>query len=90
MMGNGPPDQKVVDANLSTLRTTLDYYDRLLESQRYLAGDNFSLIDLYAMPWFGKFEMVGLTAELVQRKRLAAWWQQVTSRSSWKNVQKLL
>ncbi|KAL3420362.1 hypothetical protein PVAG01_08861 [Phlyctema vagabunda] len=78
--GDANPDE--VDKALSILTTCLDYYERVLDTRDYLAGDEFPLVDIYVMSWIPWLHAVGLDALLRSRPGVEAWWKRVTSESS--------
>ncbi|RSL98344.1 hypothetical protein CEP52_010386 [Fusarium oligoseptatum] len=47
----GPADEDVVKAKLVDLDKSLQGYERILSKQKYLAGDNITLADLFHLPY---------------------------------------
>ncbi|KAJ4246079.1 hypothetical protein NW762_013824 [Fusarium torreyae] len=83
----GDTDQATVDKQRALLATTLDYYNRVLEKQEYLAGKDYSLVDLFHVPWlefirnrlqFGDF--------IDTRTNVAAWAERISQRAASKIV----
>jgi len=68
------------------MQTALDAADRALQSSPYLAGATFSLADIHFMPYFEYLEKTGQDQPVKQRKNLAAWWQRISQRPSWRKV----
>lgn len=46
-----PTDQKRVETLTATLAKKLQGYERILEKQRYLAGDKLTLADIFHLPY---------------------------------------
>lgn len=67
----------------------LDVMDAHLAKNQYLAGSEFSLADIFFMPYFA---MAFYTPEknlLESRPNIMAWWARVTARPTWARVQAL-
>ncbi|KAL4563611.1 hypothetical protein LXL04_027656 [Taraxacum kok-saghyz] len=80
-------DEKVIKESEEKLAKVLDVYEDRLSKSKYLAGDFFSLADLshlgftdYLVGPCGKGYMIK------DRKHVSAWWDDITSRPSWKKV----
>ncbi|KAK3148443.1 hypothetical protein QOZ80_3BG0295170 [Eleusine coracana subsp. coracana] len=89
MMGR-TTDMTVVEQNEAKLAKVLDVYEQRLGESQYLAGDDFSLADLVHLP--NAHFIVNRTnkAELItERKNLARWWDDVSTRPTWKEVVEL-
>lgn len=50
MKGLGPPDEARVAQAEADLDTVLAVYDKILAKQKYLAGDELTLADLFHLP----------------------------------------
>jgi glutathione S-transferase len=81
-----PPDAAVVRAAEGALASTLAVLDEGLGRGTYLAGETFSLADISLMPYIGSLPMIGAEHLLTGMPRLAAWWQRVRERPSWRAV----
>lgn len=86
-MMNIPQDQGAIQQNSEKLAKVLDVYDKRLGESRFLAGDEFSLADLSHLP-NAQYLMNGTDkAELfTSRKNVSRWWNEISSRESWKKV----
>ncbi|KAM0241491.1 hypothetical protein ACHAP5_007530 [Fusarium lateritium] len=83
----GETSQATVDQQKAQLKTTLDHYDRVLDKQDYLAGENYSLIDLFHVPWLGFLRnRLQLGGEIDSRKNVVAWAERITQRPASKAV----
>eukprot|EP01018_Ginkgo_biloba_P009469 Gb_36276 [translate_table: standard] len=86
-MRGGATDQSVVEANLENLGKVLDIYEERLSKSKYLAGDFFSLADLQHLSYTHYLIHVAGKGEVVNsRKHVKAWWDDISSRPSWKKV----
>ncbi|KAI6673244.1 hypothetical protein NL676_001150 [Syzygium grande] len=72
------------------LRKVLDVYEERLSKSKYLAGDFFSLADLSHLP-FTQYLVGKMGKEYLvrDRKNVSAWWDDISSRPSWKKVVEL-
>ncbi|KAL3715219.1 hypothetical protein ACJRO7_007023 [Eucalyptus globulus] len=84
------PDPKLIKESEDKLCKVLDIYEERLSKSKYLAGDFFSLADLshlsltqYLMGKMGKEYLIR------DRKHVSAWWDDISSRPSWKKVVEL-
>lgn len=80
------PDQAVIDANLEKLKNILNVYDARLKSSKYLAGDFFSIADLNHFPYLFYFMRSPWTSVVNDRPHVKAWWEDISSRPSFKKV----
>lgn len=86
MKGRGPTDEARVQTLLAQLDLTLQGYERVLSKQKYLAGDNVTLADLFHLPYGSFVEKFGF-AELADKyPAFKKWWEDLKSRDSWKKV----
>ncbi|QRW21122.1 glutathione S-transferase [Rhizoctonia solani] len=82
------PNKDLVKKYVDTLDAKLDGYERILAKQKYLAGDIFTLADLFHLP-YGKM-VYDLEPQLFsKREHLKKWWEDISARSSWQEAQKL-
>ncbi|AEI62251.1 glutathione S-transferase family protein [Corallococcus macrosporus] len=85
-LGGGAPDEARIQEGLEGVERVFGIIEPVLGRQQYLAGDSFSLAELTWMPYMEFFVAAG-GAELVARHpNVAAWWERVRSRPSWKQV----
>ncbi|CAI9777143.1 unnamed protein product [Fraxinus pennsylvanica] len=84
------PDQKVIQENEVKLEKVLDIYEERLSTNKYLAGDFFSLADLSHLQ-LGHYLLNGVGKEYMirDRKHVSAWWDVISNRPSWKKVLQL-
>ncbi|KAJ7641846.1 glutathione S-transferase [Roridomyces roridus] len=77
-------DQSVVDAGVTDLSAKLDVYEVILSKTKYLAGDEFTLADLFhlmAAPRLAEGGVDIMTAST--RPNVARWWNDVITRPAW-------
>lgn len=82
----GERNAATIEAGRAAMPRPLDVLDAYLASNEYLAGTQFSLADLYWMPYLDYLTHVGEGKAIADRKNLAAWWERVSSRPSWRKV----
>ncbi|XP_030538614.1 glutathione S-transferase F9-like [Rhodamnia argentea] len=89
LMGD-TPDPKLIKESEDKLSKVLDVYEERLSKSKYLAGDFVSLADLSHLPFtqylVGK---VGKEYLIRDRKHVSSWWDDISSRPSWKKVVEL-
>ncbi|KEF54580.1 uncharacterized protein A1O9_09022 [Exophiala aquamarina CBS 119918] len=91
LLGFGPPDPLVVDASWLSVEESLHILNDRLAHQPYLAGESFSLVDIWTMPWFAQLLRVKGRAEtLGPHSNIQFWWNKVTERPAWKKARDLM
>ncbi|KAF9236274.1 glutathione S-transferase [Melanogaster broomeanus] len=77
------------EARAKTLRTSLagklDAYEVILGRQKYLAGNEVTLADLFHLPYGAIILDIGID-EFSSRPNVKRWWDAVTSRPTWQAV----
>ncbi|TFK98082.1 thioredoxin-like protein [Pterulicium gracile] len=82
------PDQAFINKQAETLEGKLDGYERILTKQKYLAGDNITVVDLFHLPHATLLPAV-LGKDLLdneKRPHVAKWWKELQARPSWAAV----
>ncbi|CAL5190539.1 unnamed protein product [Lathyrus oleraceus] len=83
-------DPKVIEESEAKLGKVLDIYEERLSESKYLAGDFFSLADLSHLPFTDYIvNNMGKGYLIKDRKHVSAWWDDISSRPSWKKVLEL-
>jgi len=71
---------------IAKLENKLDGVDKVLSKQKYLAGDEITLADLFFLPYgglvFDQLEYGGLE----HRPNVQRWWKEISSRPAWQAV----
>ncbi|EFC37458.1 predicted protein [Naegleria gruberi] len=86
MMGYGAADEARVKQLSEKLSLNLDAYERVLAKQEFIGGNQFTLADLYHLPYGNLLFAIGLGNLLLDRPHVKAWWEKISSRPSWKAV----
>jgi len=85
------PDKPLIEKSEKQLSQVLDIYDQKLALSEYLAGDDFTLADLYHLP--NSHYLVSRSERgrslFTSRKNLDRWWKTISARPSWKKVVQL-
>lgn len=82
-----PPNDAVVSDAARSVETFFDVADRLLQHQDYMAGQSFTLVDIYYIPLVQRLFVCGYGDVIVNRKAVDAWWNRCINRPA---IQKLL
>ncbi|KAF7354422.1 Glutathione S-transferase [Mycena venus] len=82
-----PVNQVVVTQALAELSTTLDVYDTILGKQKFLAGDQFTLADVFHLIAAPRLASEGVDILTTKGPNLARWWNEVISRLAWVRLQ---
>ncbi|KAK7434764.1 hypothetical protein VKT23_020042 [Stygiomarasmius scandens] len=81
-----PKDQVQYEEALKTLSLKLDGYEKILSKQKYLAGNEITLIDLFHLPYGSLLTEAGSDLMTTKGPNLTRWWNDITSRGSWQAV----
>ena len=81
-----PLDSQNVETGRAALARPLDVLEERLALEPYLAGPEFSLADLGYLPYID-YLFVSKEGDLItSRPHVAAWWQRISTRPSWKKA----
>ncbi|KAM6497623.1 Glutathione S-transferase, C-terminal-like protein [Amanita muscaria] len=82
------PDEELAKNHRTALAAKLDVYEKILSKQKYLAGDEVTLADLFHLPYGAKLfhADVGAGDLIDSRPNVKRWWNDITSRESWQAV----
>ncbi|KAL4727839.1 hypothetical protein ACLX1H_004529 [Fusarium chlamydosporum] len=86
LRGLGPANAAIVKDKLEDLDKSLAGYERILSKQKYLAGDNITLADLFHLPYGQMTEPLGFGDLLSKYPAVKKWWNGLKERESWKKV----
>ncbi|KAJ7663157.1 glutathione S-transferase [Mycena polygramma] len=85
---NLPTNQTVLTDALAALSAKLEVYEAILEKQRFIAGNEFTLADVFHIGFGVKFRDAGCEDLLLEKgPNVARWWKEITSRPSWINIE---
>ncbi|KAJ7481926.1 glutathione S-transferase [Mycena latifolia] len=76
------PDRAVIDKEIAALDKTLEAYDVILAKQKYVAGDELTLADLFHLPYAPLLAMAGSDV-MTRRPNVTRWYNELISRPSW-------
>ncbi|KAH7002542.1 putative glutathione-S-transferase theta, GST [Ilyonectria destructans] len=82
-----PPNEAVVSDALRSVEAFFDVAERLLQHKHYMAGNDFTLADIYYIPLIQRLFACGYGDIVVSRKAVSAWWDRVMNRPA---IQKML
>jgi len=65
----------------------MDAYEKILAKQKYLAGDNLTIVDLYHLPYGSMAISPAIGIDFTaHRPNVARWWNELASLPSWQKV----
>ncbi|KAG5663575.1 hypothetical protein KAF25_001511 [Fusarium avenaceum] len=82
-----PPNEAVVADALKSVEAYFDVAERLLGSKNYMAGNEFTLVDIYYIPLVQRLFICGYGDVITSRKAVSAWWNRIVSRPA---IQKIM
>ncbi|KAB8076981.1 glutathione S-transferase [Aspergillus leporis] len=85
-MGLSPDDAVVSDA-LRSVEMFFDVAERLLHHKDYMAGNDFTLVDIYYIPLIQRLFACGYGDIIVSREAVSAWWDRCVNRPA---IQRML
>ncbi|KAJ3775930.1 glutathione S-transferase [Lentinula raphanica] len=77
------PSDAVRGYALQELSNVIEGYESILSHQKYLAGEEISLVDLYHLPYGEMLSNVGIDLLLTKGPNVNRWWKDISSRPSW-------
>jgi glutathione S-transferase len=80
------PDPTVIGEAERALAPAFAALDRALGEAQFLAGAAFSLADISLMPYVAGLTMVEATHLIGDLRHLRRWWNEVSSRASWRRA----
>ncbi|KAJ4114766.1 hypothetical protein NW768_011320 [Fusarium equiseti] len=81
-----PADEKVVADSLKAVEAFFDVAETMLGEKKYMAGDEFTLVDLYYVPLVKRLFICGFGDVVTERKNVREWWERVSGRPAVKEV----
>ncbi|KAF8896017.1 glutathione S-transferase [Infundibulicybe gibba] len=83
--GGEATDEAAYESHIANLSSKLDVYDTILAKQKYLAGDELTLADLFHLPYGNMLRVAG--SDIMETKpNVARWFKELSSRDSWQAV----
>jgi glutathione S-transferase len=82
-----PADEGVVSSALKAVESFFDVTERLLLENDYMAGKEFTLVDIYYIPLIQRLFACGYGDIIGSRKAVSAWWDRCVNRPA---IQRIL
>ncbi|KAF2661492.1 glutathione S-transferase [Lophiostoma macrostomum CBS 122681] len=82
-----PADEAVVKGALKSIEVYFDVAERLLQDREYMAGNEFTLVDIYYIPLIQRLFACGYGDLILSRKAVSAWWDRCVNKPA---IQKML
>lgn len=82
-----PPDDGVVSDALRSVEMFFDVAEHLLSHKDYMAGNDFTLIDIFYIPLVQRLFACGYGDVIVSREAVGAWWDRCVNRPA---IQRML
>ncbi|KAL0573070.1 hypothetical protein V5O48_008896 [Marasmius crinis-equi] len=79
-------DPKVFSELIGQLEGKLKAYEVILGKQKYIAGNELSLADLFHLPYGVLLEVAGSDIMSRQGPNVTRWWKEINARPSWQAV----
>jgi glutathione S-transferase len=81
-----PPDDAAVSDALRSVELFFDVAERLLLQKDYMAGNNFTLVDIYYIPLIQRLFACGYGDIIASREAVSAWWDRCVNRLAIKRL----
>ncbi|KAI8214737.1 Glutathione S-transferase [Colletotrichum sp. SAR 10_77] len=81
-----PPDETVVSGATRAIEAFFDVAERTLQHSDYVAGEDFTLVDIYYVPLILRLFACGYADLVFGRKAVSAWWNRVINRPAIQQV----
>lgn len=75
-----PPNDAAVTEALKSLETFFDIAEQTLQRQEYMAGSEFSLVDIFYIPLVQRLFVMGHGDLVSSREAVNDWWKRCISR----------
>lgn len=81
-----PQEQSVLDSATTMIETTLGALSKGLATAPYIAGSQFSLVDIGYIPYFEYVLTTPGRSSFEKFPHVMSWWSRVSERPSWRKV----
>lgn len=81
-----PPNEAVVSEAVKSVESFWDVAERLLQHKDYMAGDSFTLADIYYIPLVQRLYVCGYGEIIENREAVRAWWDRCMGRPAIRNM----
>jgi glutathione S-transferase len=75
-----PADEAVVSGALRSVEAFFDVAEGLLQHRDYMAGNDFTLADVYYIPLIQRLFACGYGGVIDSRQAVSAWWHRCVNR----------
>ncbi|KAJ7048894.1 glutathione S-transferase [Mycena amicta] len=78
-------DPALLTEAITQLETKLDVYDVILRKQKYISGNEFSLVDIFHLshaPLLARYGGIHVMTD-VKRPNVARWWKELITHPEW-------
>ena len=75
-----PPDDAVVADAVRSVEMFFDVAEHLLHHKDYMAGNDFTLVDIYYIPLIQRLFACGYGDIIASREAVSAWWDRCVNR----------
>lgn len=79
-------NEDLVKKHLAELDSTLAVYNEILARQSYIAGDNFSVVDIFHLPYGSLAKVGGAKGIFDKYPNVTRWFDAIEARESWVKV----
>jgi len=86
MKGLGATDEEMVKKHAANLDAAFAVYDGILAKQKYLAGDEITLADLFHLPYGKMVKGLGFSNIFTKYQNVNKWFDGLEARESWQKV----
>lgn len=80
-------NEETVKSNIESIDSALKAYDQILANRKYMAGDEFTLADVYHGPYGKEAAECGAKESFEKYPNVARWWNDINARDSFKALQ---
>ncbi|KAH8179057.1 hypothetical protein LIA77_00576 [Sarocladium implicatum] len=77
-----PTNEDIVKTNMEAIDSALKAYDQILANRKYMAGDDFTLADLFHGPYGKLATQCGAKETFEKYPNVARWWKDINARDS--------
>jgi glutathione S-transferase len=88
--GLGPPDEVRVAQAEADLDMVLGVYDKILANQKYLAGNEVTLADIFHLPNGSALQAFGYTTIFEKYEHVNKWFKDLQQRDTWVKTASLM
>ncbi|KAI8410933.1 hypothetical protein FOFC_07527 [Fusarium oxysporum] len=91
ILGFPRADEKSLQEIRNELTDGLKAMDGILSSRKYLGGSDFTLVEIWMMPWVSQLiDLEGADVLFDGAPHLREWWERVSVRPVWQEARKLM